>query len=179
MIRLKTFYFLNVTFLVLVLGCSSLEVIPEPNLNQITVKSEPLCLSWNWHPFCVVSKPNSIQLIGVFNNSTLEKKYFLDYYLDSFDTDLPVGVSLKVDGVYYNLRKSATDYVDTLKISSELSEEVVTKLKATKNSISLSYSSRKNTLNFDFSSRQTDKFIQDLTELTNKTTNLQKLKIVK
>jgi hypothetical protein len=173
------FLSLFTAFLLGQIHCSSFDVIPEPTLNQTTVKSSTVCLTWNWHPFCMEGKPNSLVVRGILNNGSSEKKFYLEYYLDSFDTDLPVGVSLKVDGVYYNLRKAATDYADTLKITSEVSEDALSKLKATKNPISLSYSNRKNTLNFDLSSGDSQKLIDNLNDVVTKLNSLQKLKIVK
>lgn len=164
--------------LFLLIRCSSLEVIPEPNLTQITVKSQTVCLTWNWHPFCVDTKPNSLMIKGVLNNNTGERKYYLEYYTDTFDTDLPVGVSLKIDGVYYNLRKVFTEYTETLKVTSELNEEVVKKLLNTKNNLSLSYSNRRNTLNFELSSRKSTSLIENLRDVQKQLLSLERLKIV-
>lgn len=164
--------------LLVLLNCSSFEVIPEPNLTQITVKSKSVCLTWNWHPFCVDSKPNSLMIKGVFNNNTGEKKYYLEYYTDSFDTDLPVGVSLKVDGIYYNLKKVFTEYTETLKVTSELNEEVINKLLNTKNNLHLSYSNRKQTFNFELSSGKSNSLIENMKDVQKKTLSLEKLKIV-
>lgn len=160
------------------LSCSSFEVIPEPNLTQITVKSKTVCLTWNWHPFCVDTKPNSLMIKGILNNNTGEKKYYLEYYTDSFDTDLPVGVSLKVDGVYYNLRKVFTDYTETLKVTSELNDEVINKLLNTKNNLHLSYSNRRYTFNFELSSSKSSSLIENMREVQKKVLSLEKLKIV-
>lgn len=164
--------------LLLIIKCSSFEVIPEPNLTQTTVKSQSVCLTWNWHPFCVDTKPNSLIIKGILNNNTGEKKYYLEYYTDSFDTDLPVGVSLKIDGVYYNLRKAITEYTDTLKITSELNDEVISKLLNTKNNLSLSYSNRRNTFNFELSSGKSAKLVENMREVQKKLLSLEKLKIV-
>ncbi|MCX7998956.1 MAG: hypothetical protein N3A69_08405 [Leptospiraceae bacterium] len=172
--RLISTIFLLISFI----RCSSFEVIPEPNLTQITVKSKTVCLTWNWHPFCVDTKPNSLMIKGVLNNNTGEKKYYLEYYTDTFDTDLPVGVSLKIDGVYYNLRKVFTEYTETLKVTSELTEDVVNKLINTKNNISLSYSNRRSTLNFDLSSGKTSSLIDNMKDVQKKVLSLEKLKIV-
>ncbi len=178
---LRTFFYLFVTTLSISFftQCHSMEVIPEPNLSQYTVKSAPVCLKWNWHPFCLESKPNSLIVRSTLNNTTGDYRYFLDYYLDSFDSDIPIGISLKIDGTYYNLKKTQTDYTDTLKITSELTEEVVAKLIATKKTVLLSYSNRKVTLNFDLSSSDTETLQSYVKEVTEKTTSLQKMKIVR
>ena len=97
-------------FCFLIMSCSSLQVIPEPTLDLVSVKSSSFCPTWNWHPFCVETKPNSIFFTGTLNNSTSEKRYFLEYFQDSFDTDIPIGVSLKIDGTYYVLKKVSTEY---------------------------------------------------------------------
>ncbi|MCB1177889.1 MAG: hypothetical protein KDK36_09950 [Leptospiraceae bacterium] len=168
----------SILLLFFLANCHSLEVIPEPNLTQFTIKSKPICLKWNWHPFCLETKPNSLTIRGILENSNLEHKIYLDYYLDSYDSDIPVGVSLLIDGTYYNLRKAGTEYTDTLKIRSEISEDIVKKIQKTKKTISMSYSNRKETLNFEFSSGETDDFKNYLKEVTDKIKSLKKMKIV-
>lgn len=101
------------SFLFFVINCNSLQVIPEPNLEQVTVKSETICTEFTWYwPFCTRGKAKSLMIKGVYNNLTGDKKYYLDYHLDMLDTDLPVGLSINIDGTYYNLKKVSTDYTD-------------------------------------------------------------------
>ncbi len=163
----------------LMVSCSSLQVIPEPTLDMISVKSSSFCPTWNWHPFCVESKPNSIYFMGTLQNSTSEKKYYVDYYLDSFDTDLPVGFSFKIDGTYYILKRVSTDYADSLKLRSELSDDIIKLLSSTNQPVSISYSNRKATLNFDLSMRETEKVKMKLRDVVEKIQSSSKLKIIR
>jgi len=161
-------------------NCNSLQVIPEPNLDQVTVKSETICTEFTWYwPFCTKGKAKSMMIKGVYNNSTGDKKYFLDYHLDMLDTDLPVGLSLNLDGTYYNLKKVSTDYTDILKLESELTPEVISKMNSAKSSYTFSYSNRKDTLNFALSSGDTRDLKNQLNEVIKKITAQEKLRIVK
>jgi hypothetical protein len=175
--------FFQITFsgiLFFLISCNSFQVIPEPNLEQVTVKSETVCTEVPWYsPFCTKGKSRSLMIKGVYNNLTGDKKYYLDYYLDILDTDLPVGLSLNLDGTYYNLKKMSTDYTDILSIESELNPEVISKINAVKNDILISYSNRKNTLNFALSAGDTKKFLTQLNEVTKRIAAQEKLKIVK
>ena len=42
---------------------------------------------------------------GSLLHNTGDKKFYLDYHLDMLDTDLLVGISINLDGTYYNLKK--------------------------------------------------------------------------
>lgn len=143
------------------------------------MKSEPVCPTWNWHPFCLNSKPNSVNLYGVLNNTSGEKKYFLDYYLDSFDTDIPVGISLKLNNAYYVLRKTHTDYTDAIKIRSELGEDLVKAISENQSDLVLSYSSRVDTINLEFSKRQSENFRSSMLDVVKQIESLEKMKIIK
>jgi hypothetical protein len=166
-------------FCFLVMSCSSLQVIPEPTLDLVSVKSSSFCPTWNWHPFCVETKPNSIFFTGTLNNSTSEKRYYLDYFQDSFDTDIPIGISLKIDGTYYVLKKISTEYSYSMKLRSEISEEMIKILSNTNQPISLSYSNRKSSLNFDLTMSETEKVKNNLREVVEKINSMQKLKIIR
>jgi hypothetical protein len=166
-------------FCFLVMSCSSLEVIPEPTLDLVSVKSSSFCPTWNWHPFCVEAKPNSIFFTGTLNNSTSEKRYYLDYFLDSFDTDIPIGISLKIDGTYFVLKKVSTEYSNSMKLRSELSEDMIKNISSTNQTISLSYSNRKSSLNFDLSTSETEKLKSNLRDVVEKINSMQKLKIIR
>jgi hypothetical protein len=161
--------------------CSSITVIPEPNLEQYTVKSSTVCFSFRWYApfFCWDAQPNSILLKGIYNNNSGEKKYYLDYYLDNFDTDFPVGVSLKIDGTFYNLRKVQTDYSDTLRIRSEINEELIGKLKSYSGNLLLSYSNRSTTTNYELSSGESESILKNAKEVFDKLSSVSKMKIVK
>jgi hypothetical protein len=171
--------FILFLYMIFIIDCRTIEVIPEPTLGQISVESPNVCLKWNWHPFCVESKPNSINIVGIISNSTLEKKYYLDYYIDSFDADIPVGISLRVGPVYYQLKKIHTDYTDILKIRSELPLDFVDLLIKSNDSMMLSYSNRKDTMNIDFSDRHAESFRNSIKEVVSKVNSLEKMNIVK
>lgn len=171
------FVFSSILFFLL--SCNSLQVIPEPNLEQVTVKSETICTEFTWYlPFCTRGKAKSLMLKGVYNNLTGDKKYYLDYHLDMLDTDLPVGLSLNLDGTYYNLKKVSTDYTDIVKLESEINQEVISKINSAKNNFSFSYSNRKDTYNFALSSGETKEFVKQLNEVVKRINAQEKLKIV-
>ena len=115
---------------------------------------------------------------GVYNNLTGDKKYYLDYHLDMLDTDLPVGLSLNIDGTYYNLKKVSTDYTDIVKLESEISSEVISKVNSAKNNFMLSYSNRTDTHNFTLRSGDTKEFAKQLNEVIKRVVAQEKLKIV-
>ncbi|MDX1959451.1 MAG: hypothetical protein SFU98_12810 [Leptospiraceae bacterium] len=163
------------------IGCSSTNTIPEPNFEQTTVQSEPTCLSWKWYSpfFCYSGKANSVELRGTVSNNTGDKQFFLDYFLDSFDTDFPVGVAIKIDSTYYLLRKSQTDFSNTLLIRSEMSDEVISKLKGSSSSILLSYSNRSHTYNYQLSSGEAESLRKNAREVFDKLNSASKMKIVK
>ena len=171
-------YFIIVS-IIFVINCSNLQVIPEPTLDSMTVKSESFCPTWNWHPICIDSKPNSFHFRGTINNTTSERRIYMDYYLDSFDTDIPVGVSLKINGTYYVLKKNLTDYSDALKLRSEISEDIVKLISSTNEPISLSYSNRKSSMNFDFSNSETEKVKNNLKSVVDKLNSIQKMKVIR
>ena len=167
------------SFLFFVINCNSLQVIPEPNLEQVTVKSETICTEFTWYwPFCTRGKAKSLMIKGVYNNLTGDKKYYLDYHLDMLDSDLPVGLSINIDGTYYNLKKVSTDYTDIVKLESEISSEVISKVNSAKNNFMLSYSNRKDTHNFTLSSGDTKEFAKQLNEVIKRIVAQEKLKIV-
>ncbi len=159
--------------------CNSFQVIPEPNLEQVTVKSETICTEFTWYwPFCTRGKAKSLMIKGIYNNITGEKKYYLDYHLSMLDTDLPVGLSINLDGIYYNLKKVSTDYTEIVKLESEINAEVISKINSSKNNFAFSYSNRKDTLNFALSSGETKEFVKQLNDVVKRINAQEKLKIV-
>lgn len=176
----NSFLFILIGVLFFLNGCAGIQVVPEPNLEQVTVYSETICSETPWYsPFCTKGKSRSFMIKGIYNNSNGDKKYYLDYYLDLLDTDLPVGLSLYLNGTYYNLKKMSTDYSDILNIESELSSEVISKLNSVKSEIQISYSNRRNTTNFYLSSSDSKKLISQINEVIKKISDQEKLKIVK
>ncbi len=157
-------------------SCASLQIIKEPLLERTTVKSEPQCFSL--FTFCRVGAPNSVLIKGFVENSSGNKSYFLEYYLSSFESDLPIGVSLKIDENYYNLKKASTEYSDYVMVESVLSPEILDKVLQSKN-LSLSYSNRKDTLNIEFSNRARKKFQINIQKIKEALFSAEKLNIIK
>lgn len=166
-------------FLFFQVNCNSYQVILEPNLDSISVKSDTFCPTWNWHPFCLEAKPNSIVFSGSMNNSTGEKRYFLEYYLDSFDTDIPIGLSVRLEGIYYNLKKVSTDYSEALKLRSEISEDVAKLFLSSSQSIVISYSNRKRTINFELSEKDSKTIRGNFQSVRDALSSQQRMKIAK
>nr|WP_207767192.1 hypothetical protein [Leptospira adleri] len=144
-------------FLLSGISCSSANVIqtPEPALEQVLFHSAPLCPGF--HLFCFQGDTKSMNFRGVYKNSSGEKSLFLDYFLSSFEVSFPIGVAVKLDGVWYNLRKVGTDYSDSMRISSSIPAEVADKILNAKE-IVFSFSSREKTTNQTFSSGETIRF---------------------
>ena len=174
--------FLLVFLLLFLFNCSSNQIVPEPALEQITVKSESICLNVHWYNpvswFCYEARPFSLSFRGVIDNSTGKSTYYLDYHIDPFDKDLPVGVSLKLDTSYYNLPKTGMDYLDSIKIISQMSDEVLQKASKSKN-IGFSYSNRSETVNLELSSSDADKLRSALEKLSSAVSSQAKMVIVK
>lgn len=164
-------------FIVLFSSCRSKDYVAEPAIHQYTFHSDALCIA-KWTLFCYQSKPGSLLFRGVTENSSGEKKYFLDYYMDSFDTDFPVGVSLKLGDTFYNLRRAQTEYGDVLQISSEVTNEVIEKILSADGPIVLSYSSRRNTENRELTSGDSARFKSEVKRIHDLNTAAGQLKIV-
>lgn len=160
--------------------CSSTDLVQEPTLDQSTVQSETVCTEFVWYmPFCTKNKPKSVLFKGVFQNTSLEKKYYIDYVLDNSDIDIPVGLSIQIDGTFYNLKKMATDYVDVFKITSEISEEVLNKLVSSRNNFVISYSSRRDTFNYKLSDSKSKQLADQADFVLKKMKSVGKMKIMK
>ncbi|EMJ93203.1 hypothetical protein [Leptospira alstonii] len=138
-------------------GCSgeTIRQTPEPALEQISFHSDPLCTGF--HLYCSLGDTKSLNFRGVFKNVNSEKTIFLDYYLSSFEVSFPIGVSLKLDGTWVNLRKMGTDYSESVRITSSIPMDVADKIAQTKE-ITFSFSSREKTTNQLLSSGEVAKF---------------------
>lgn len=101
----------------------------------------------------------------------------MDYYLSSFEVSFPIGVSLRLDGTWFNLRKVGTEYSDSVKISSTVSAEVADKILQTKEII-FSFSSREKTTNQNLSHAETAKFQLLLKTLKERLNTQSKLNIL-
>lgn len=136
------------------------KVTPEPTLEQSSALSEEVCLD----SFLLVPKRPCISFRGEKDNQTGAVQYYLLYEMGTFEVDLPIGVSLKLGDVWYNLKKSNTDYSDTIVISSSIAGDLVPKIGESK-SIQVSYTSRKGTTNFQLKDAAVGKFQSSLSKL--------------
>jgi hypothetical protein len=66
-----------------------------------------------------------------------------------------------------------------MKLRSELSEEMIKNINNTNQPISLSYSNRKSSINFDFTMSETEKIKNNLRDMVEKINSIQKLKIIR
>lgn len=166
-------------FFAILIRCSSVDVIPEPTIDQISVESESVCIAYSLslNPFCYRGKPNSLLVTGVMENKTLKKFMYIDYFLDSYDVGLPVGVSLKVDNDYYKLKKVATDYTSTLKVKSEISNKVIDRILSAK-SIMVSYSNNTETKNIELSSGDRKDLVEQIKEVQTKLNKQSRMSIL-
>ncbi|EQA37944.1 putative lipoprotein [Leptospira inadai serovar Lyme str. 10] len=137
------FLFLHLSLVLLGTGaCSSRPaIIAEPVIEQTSLRSGPICIS-SW--FCSGGRSGSLNFKGILNNRSGEKTLFLEYYVSSFEESFPLGVSIKLDQTWHNLRKVSTEYGDTLRLVSMLPIEVADKIQSAKE-IEFSFSSREHT----------------------------------
>ncbi|WP_246028081.1 hypothetical protein [Leptospira fletcheri] len=144
------------------LSCSARpESLAEPVIEQTTLRSSPVCI-FSW--FCSPGRSGALNFKGVLNNRTGEKPLFLEYYVSSFEESFPIGVSLKLDQTWHNLRKVTTDYGETLRLVSILPPEVADKIMAAKE-IEFSFSSREHTVTKSLGSGDSENLKQQLKEL--------------
>ncbi|TGJ99336.1 hypothetical protein EHO59_15850 [Leptospira semungkisensis] len=164
-ISLPSIASLFLSFLVIALpGCSArIQVLPEPVVEQTVLRSGPLCpTSW----FCSQGKPGSLNFKGILNNKTGDKPLFIEYYMSSFEESFPIGISIKLDQTWHNLRKTSTDFGDTVRVVSILPADLTDKVLNAKE-IQLSFSSRDNTTTFALSASNADglkSLLKDLKE---------------
>ncbi len=148
----------------LLISCSArIQVLPEPVVEQTLFRSGAICPS-SW--FCSTGKSGSLNFKGILNNKTGEKPLFVEYYVSSFEESFPIGISIKLDQTWHNLRKTSTDYGDTVRVVSILPADMVDKIFSAKE-IQFSFSSRDNTTTIALSSSQVDglkSLLKDLKE---------------
>ncbi|MCC5813290.1 MAG: hypothetical protein JJT78_00915 [Leptospira sp.] len=158
------------------IGCgksNTLVIIPEPVVDQVSVVSPEICLdSYVW----IIDANPCIAIKGVKDNTTLKKSYMLIYKLSTFDVEFPLGLSLYIDGEFYNLVKITTDYGQTLEMVSDLPDNLLPLLSKAK-TVTISYTNRKNTENTELSNRQIKKLNEYLAEIKNLMSKEPKLKI--
>ncbi|EQA43390.1 putative lipoprotein [Leptospira broomii serovar Hurstbridge str. 5399] len=142
-------------------GCSSRPaIVAEPVIEQISLRSGPICIS-SW--FCSSGRSGSLNFKGILNNRTGEKPLFLEYHVSSFEESFPLGVSIKLDQTWHNLRKVSTEYGDTLRLVSMLPIEVADKIQSAKE-IEFSFSSREHTTTRGLSVSEAETFKSFLRE---------------
>ncbi|WP_246047912.1 hypothetical protein [Leptospira ilyithenensis] len=135
------------------IGCSSSKsfvIQHEPSLEQITAESEETCIGSRLYFF---SGRPCIKLKGEKDNNSGVTQYFLRYEIGSFDVDLALGTSLKIGDTWFNLKKSSTDYSNTIVVSSLLESEVLNAI-ANGRSFVVSYTNRAKTENYTLTGSQ-------------------------
>ncbi|WP_425460802.1 hypothetical protein [Leptospira langatensis] len=155
-------------------GCSArIQVLPEPVVEQTVLRSGPVCPgSW----FCSQGRPGSLNFKGILNNKTGEKPLFIEYYMSSFEESFPIGISIKLDQTWHNLRKTSTDFGDTVRVVSIVPPELTDKVLNAKE-IQFSFSSRDNTTTVHLSSSNSDQLKSLLKDLKEKLDSQAKLTI--
>lgn len=159
------------------LSCASAptyKVTPEPTLEQSSAISEEICLD----RLLFISKRPCVYFKGERDNATGNVQYYLLYEMGTFEVDLPIGVSLKLGEIWYNLKKANTDYSDTIVVSSSIPTEVLPKIGESKK-ISISYTNRKGTMNFELRDSSVNKFQTSLSKLIRALESEPKLNIQK
>ncbi len=116
----------------------------EPTIEQLTAESEEICLKRTLYFF---SRKPCVSIKGEKDNTTGIVQYYFRYEIGTFDVDLPLGTSLKIGDIWYNLKKSGTSYSESITISSVLSPEVISVI-ANATKIEVSYTNRSHTENF-------------------------------
>ncbi|TGN18414.1 hypothetical protein [Leptospira idonii] len=159
------------------LHCSSnaYSIKPEPTLEQVTSQSEEICIGTRFYFF---SGRPCISVKGEKDNNSGQVQYYFRYEIGTFDVDLPLGVSLKVGDTWYNLKKSSTDYSNTIVVSSHLPPEVTAAIGSGKSFV-VSYTNRSGTENFPLNGTQVSRLQDNLLKLQKQLESEQKMKIQK
>ncbi|MCG6152818.1 hypothetical protein [Leptospira bandrabouensis] len=142
-------------------GTKAYVVTPEPTLEQQSAISKEVCLK---KFLLVFAKRPCVYFKAERDNNSGIVQYFLLYEIGTFDVDLPIGVSLKLGETWYNLKRTNTDYSDTIVITSAISSELIPKVGESQN-IGISYTNRKETTNYTLNSGQTASFQSNLSKL--------------
>ncbi|WP_411822820.1 hypothetical protein [Leptospira sp. 'Mane'] len=122
----------------------------EPSLEQVTAESDEICIGTRLYFF---SGRPCIKLKGEKDNNSGTTQYYLRYEIGSFDVELALGTSLKIGETWFNLKKSSTDYSNSIVVSSLLEPEVLNAIAGGK-SFTISYTNRAKTENYTLSSSQ-------------------------
>lgn len=146
------------------LGCQSsraYQVHYEPTIEQLTAESEEICLKQTLYFF---SRKPCISIKGEKDNTSGVVQYYFRYEIGTFDVDLPLGTSLKLGDVWYNLKKSGTNYSETISVSSFLGPEILPAL-ASASKIEVSYTNRSKTENYVLSDSQSNHLKEDFVKI--------------
>ncbi|MCZ8155814.1 MAG: hypothetical protein O9264_06825 [Leptospira sp.] len=148
----------------LTVACSSSKaysIQKEPTIEQIIAESDQICLRKTLFVFS--SRP-CISIKGEKDNSSGIVQYYLRYEIGSFDVDLPLGTSIQLGETWYTLKKSSTNYSETITVVSLLTPEVLTNL-TNANHIEISYTNRAKTENFVLSGSQKERLKEDFVRI--------------
>lgn len=126
----------------------------EPALEQLVAESDEVCLRQRL--FFFSARP-CVSIKGEKDNTSGLVQYYLRYEIGTFDVDLPLGISLKIGEIWYNLKKSSTNYSDTIIVGSLLSPDVLGAL-TNGSGLTISYTNRSKTENFVLSEAQSAHF---------------------
>ncbi|MDF3819009.1 hypothetical protein P3G55_03810 [Leptospira sp. 96542] len=174
--RFSRFFFV-LALVLFVVSCSSsktFQVVPEPVLDQQSVISDEVCL----RSFVFFDRRPCVYFRAEKDNATGQIQYFLLYEIGNFDVDLPLGVSMKLGDSWYNLKKTNTDYSDTIVVTSAVSAEIIPKINESKQII-ISYTNRKETLNYNLNASRVASLQSNLTKLFRAIESNPKLNIIK
>jgi hypothetical protein len=157
----RTFLLVGILFS---LACSSgaaYKIQQEPTIEQLTAESEEICLK---HILYLFSRKPCISLKAEKDNTSGLVQYYFRYEIGTFDVDLPLGTSLKIGDVWYNLKKSGTNYSETIIVSSLLTPEILTALTSGQK-MEVSYTNRSHTENFILSDSQSSRLKEDFVRI--------------
>ncbi|PJZ68395.1 hypothetical protein CH373_05955 [Leptospira perolatii] len=159
----------------LALSCSSgkIQILPEPVMEQITFRSLPVCVN-AW--FCGAGDSGSLSVRGLLNNRSGEKTLFLEYYMSTFEESFPVGLSLKLDQTWHNLRKVSTEYGQNVRVVSLLPVDVYEKIQQAKE-VQFSFTSREKTVTHPLSKSDLNSLQKYLSETKSSLDTYAKLNI--
>ncbi|MCZ8239624.1 MAG: hypothetical protein O9346_06500 [Leptospiraceae bacterium] len=153
----------------------TLVIVPEPLVDQVSAISPEICLdSFLW----IFPSNPCFWLKAEKDNTNAKTRTSLVYNLSSFDVEFPLGLSLEIDGTYFNLLKLGTEYGSQLQLVSDLPEPVALAISKA-NKVSLSYTNRKETRNYNLSSGEVSDLKNYLAKLSSLIKAEPKLKIQK
>lgn len=166
-----------VFLILLLIDCgSAIKVTPEPVLNRVRFNSKTICPGFSI--YCSENATGGLVLSSYKNEGNGERKVYLTYNLSQFDSEIPVGFSLKINGTYYLLNKFSTEYGESNRITSEIPDSLLGEIQNAK-SMGYSFSNRKHTINEEFSEGVMNQIKSILLTLKESVDKENKLQIVK